>query len=186
MIESTIKIGEIYCIPPVNCVVYLSNIGCFNGGISLGNGLIWIMTQRKKPLWMDVLPLVLSGIALAFSLITYFITLEDQKDQQAYTFWHDYLHLAVDNPDLARGVYQKTAVEENKYAFFLANALDVAERVYDLQSNDKAWKASIKRIIWNHRCYLHSHPKMISGYYSPDFETLIHEAIDTARFNDCQ
>jgi len=145
------------------------------------------MTERKKTVWLDVLPLVFSGVALAFSIITYTSTTKDQKDMQAYSFWHDYLKIAVENPDLALGIYaKKDTAQEHKYEFFLVNALNVAERVYELQADDTAWRASIKHIIWHHRCYIHNHPNMIQGYYGHNFEALIHEAVDTADFKNCQ
>ncbi|MCG2612817.1 hypothetical protein LZZ85_00940 [Terrimonas sp. NA20] len=132
--------------------------------------------------WVAILALVVSIISVIFTVTSYNKSVSSQQETQAYSYWQDYLQLAIQKPLLANGddsQYYETHRQDSsriEYAWFVANMLGAAEMVYRLQPYDKNWAQTLKEVIGLHAVYL-KEEQIDFRHYSADFVTLIDTAI---------
>src|SRR5579872_6283011 len=87
-----------------------------------------------------IIATIIAIFALVFSYLTYRENIQMQNEVSAYTFWQSYIQLAANNPEFASGRHKDDDSTKNRYAWFVANALEAAEIVYHFQPNDRSWK----------------------------------------------
>ncbi|ALJ00762.1 hypothetical protein [Rufibacter tibetensis] len=154
-----------------------------------------ILKEKKERFstYLSVITVILSLAAFVISMIT----LLDQHKMQAYTYWQDYLNLAVENPKLANGLttIDKISIIEIakmepgtpghidstrdkfvEYAWFVTNTLNAAEIVHNLHSRDKYWRETILDVLKKHTAFYKSRSFNFEDY-EEDFQAIIKNAI---------
>jgi hypothetical protein len=157
--------------------------------------------DKKKKLDKHA-PLVVSIIALIFTIIfNYYLDIRSRK-MQAFTTWNSFLSAAANNPVLANGIdtirgksIRFIANKDNrknidsatyadfcKYAWFVSYALSSAESVYDLQGSDKAWTNTLKEALGGHKSLFDAKVFDLNSY-GCEFRKLLNESFSDKKIN---
>src|SRR5687768_12755253 len=91
---------------------------------------------------------IVSVIAIVVACFTYVRSADLQKEVTAYTLYREHLQLCFSEPQFASGI--NVDVDDEKYGWFVANALHSAEAVHKLHPRDKPWRETVKEVIRTH------------------------------------
>ena len=176
---------------------------------SINQNLSLIAAEKKKNKVDTIIehwvPILLSTAALIASFYFYSQGNKDQSKTQAYTYWQNYLELAVQYPQLANGIdsidgisiseiarwpseglTQQDSIRKAsyiKYAWFVVNGLTAGEIIFDLHKDDVSWRSALKEALGGHKSFFQS-----IGYkelsYDKGFQCLLMEAAAESTKND--
>jgi hypothetical protein len=149
--------------------------------------------------WTEKLSFFVGLIALILTGWTYWKTTKDQEKFQAYSYWQNFLALAVEHPQLANGIdsidgmsietlgclpkenihlHDSAHAEYVQYAWFVSNALGAAEIVFNLQKGDSIWEAALIEVLVNHKSFYNS-CAFDERSYAKDFRDLLRRTRNT-------
>jgi hypothetical protein len=140
--------------------------------------------------------MVIAAAAVAALFFSY-RGLKSTEKTQAYTYWQDFLQLCVDKSEMANGLQMIDSIPLSKfsnltprdslyksaqhdtfvqYAWFVSNALNAAEVVYNLQRGDVYWENTLIDVLSYHSAYFETEGFNWASY-EPDFAMLMEKAI---------
>jgi len=164
----------------------------------------------KKPMFpwallFSAISLIASIFAICYSVWSGRESFKEQQKTQAYSYWQNFLALAVQYPEFANGKdsvgnfsicdiskFDRYSIQRNdsiykvyvKYAWFVSNALGAAEIVWNLQKGDPAWENTLKQVLGFYKGYYNSKAFLLTDY-SNDMQDLIRKSMSGDSTNRC-
>jgi hypothetical protein len=107
----------------------------------------------------------------------------NQRETTAKAIFREYLKLAFENPDLARGDIGKMTKERlEEYRWFIGYFLWAVEEVLSFAKKDPIWLENVRLQMLAHREFFRTDEKFKRELqsYTPDVQALVSRVLNTA------
>jgi hypothetical protein len=130
--------------------------------------------------WKEIagnIPLALAALGLCATAIQVHRNRTSQRENTAKSIYRDYLQMAVNDPLLADGDFQKITTSNGleKYRWFVSYLLWACEEIIEFAPKDEIWDRDVRQQIGYHRQYLLSSEFKENelGFYSEKLQDYI-------------
>jgi hypothetical protein len=114
---------------------------------------LWKNSERLSHV-ATLITAIVAIVAVLIAVIQIQAARRTQQEDTAQQAYKEYLKLAFEHGGLANG--QPTDTDRVRYEWFVSYLLYSAEQIFDVFSEDEAWRSSLRDQLCYHRNYLGS------------------------------